>query len=119
MLARTSATNCARIYNDGLANNSITPLLPAVHSKTLVLDVETVWNSLLLHWLLLDAEERGIPLELNHQAHSQAERLRPALRARNQRMAGPGQEEWNHACNLCCWITENDSKLILLLSLLN
>ena len=22
-------------------------------------------------------------------------------------MAGPGQEEWNHGCDLCCWFETN------------
>ena len=100
----TSATNCARIYNEGLAITSITPHLPAAYSKSLVLDAEDVWSSLFLYWLLQDCEEQQTVLELEHDSPSQAKRLQPALRLRNRRMVGPGQEEWNHACDLCCWI---------------
>lgn len=52
--------------------------------------------------------ERNSILELQHNASSQAERLRPHLRSRNMRMVGPGQEQWNHVCDLCCWIEEDD-----------
>lgn len=68
--------------------------------------MEDVWNGLFLYWLLEDAEERMESLILVHDAPSQAKRLEPALRARNLRMAGPGQEAWNHVCDLCCWFNE-------------
>lgn len=103
MWYRTSGTNCARIYNDGLALKSLSPSLPAAHSKSLILDVDDVWDSLCLHWLLEDCEERDCVLELPHDVPIQAKRLQPAMVARNNRMAGPGQEEWNHGCDLCCW----------------
>ena len=90
-LYRTSATNCARIYNDGLANNILTPSLPASFSKSLVLDVEDVWTALFLYWLLENS-----PSQFTH--------LLPALKNRNTHMVGPGQEEWNHACDPCCWV---------------
>jgi len=69
-----------------------------------VLDVEDVWDGVMLHWLLEDAEERQEILELVDKAPSHAKRLQPALYARNLRMAGPGQEAWNHACEVCCWV---------------
>lgn len=72
------------------------------------LDTERVWNSLFLYWLLQDTEERQTNLELDHDARSHAERLKPALRACNLRMVGPGQPQWNHACNLCCAITNSE-----------
>ncbi|KAF8583376.1 hypothetical protein K439DRAFT_1348921, partial [Ramaria rubella] len=31
--------------------------------------------------------------------------LHPVLEARNERMAGPGQPQWNHACEKCTWVT--------------
>ena len=103
-LYRTSATNCARIYNDGLANNILTPSLPASFSKSLVLNVEDVWTALFLYWLLADCIEQGAMLQLEHNSPSQFTRLLPALKNCNARMVGPGQEEWNHACDLCCWV---------------
>ena len=103
-LFRTSASNCARIYNDGLALCSLVSSLPAAYSKNFVLDVENVWDGVCLYWLLEDAHERDEVLVLNHDAPNQAKRLQPAMCAPNLRMTGPGQEAWNHACELCCRI---------------
>lgn len=108
----TSATNCARIYNQGLGTDVIRAQLPADWPTSLELDVEDVWNAFFLHALLQDCQERGIPLELKHNASSHAERLKPALHARNLRMAGTGQEAWNHACDACCYVyTAEDGSL--------
>ena len=106
-MCRTSASNCAQIYNDGLAAESRTSVtLPALfeYSHSTKLSPEDVWDGLFLYWLLEDAQERGVALELIHDAASQAKRLQPALHARNVRIAGPGQEAWSHACELCCWV---------------
>ncbi|KAF8953928.1 hypothetical protein BDZ97DRAFT_1929187 [Flammula alnicola] len=101
----TSATNCARIYNDGLSSKSIAPFLPVAHTKTLALDAENVWDGLFLYWLLEDCYERdGETLELSHDKTSQENRLQPAMAARTRRLAGPGRDDWNHACDLCCAI---------------
>lgn len=125
LLFRTSASNCARIYNDGITSKSLSSSLPAAYSKSFTLDVEDVWNGLFLYWLLQDAEECMAPcIELVHDAPSQAKRLEPALRARNLRIAGPGQEAWNHVCDLCCWFDEQPDgqfskfQLILILILM-
>ena len=60
-----------------------TPSLPAAYSKSLKLDAEDVWNLLFLYWLLLDCQEQGMILELDHKAGSQAHRLEPALQVHN------------------------------------
>jgi hypothetical protein len=57
-----------------------------------------------LHSLLLDHEEHNVALVLQHDALFQSERLRPTLQAHNWQMVGPGQENWSHACDLCCWV---------------
>ena len=80
-----------------------------MHSKSLVLDVDDVWDCLCLYWLLEDCEERDCVLELPHDAPTQTKCLQPAMVARNNRMAGPGQEEWNHACDLCCWFETDEA----------
>lgn len=82
-------------------------LLPIEYSSRLKLDHELVWNALYLFWLLEDYERHKILLQLDHQASSQTERLSDALQARNLRLVGTGQEEWNHACDSCCWLKEN------------
>ncbi|KAF8054208.1 hypothetical protein FPV67DRAFT_1569119 [Lyophyllum atratum] len=105
----TSATNCARIYNCGLSNESVKPSLPAIWPTSLKLDVEDIWNGFYVHALILQHQESSSTLEFAHDASSQAERLRPALQARNKKMAGPGQEAWNHACDLCCWVYTDEN----------
>ncbi|PPQ76766.1 hypothetical protein CVT26_000266 [Gymnopilus dilepis] len=100
----TSATNCARIYNGGLINDVPKAALPADWQTSLVIDLEDVWNGFYLHSLLLHHYEKDTTFILPHQAESQAKRLEGALRERNQLMAGPGQEAWNHACKLCSYV---------------
>lgn len=95
-----SATNNARIYN--LETEDRVTRLPEAWEHNLDLSTETVWDAFFLNGLLLDFKERGDTLELAHNVHDQATRLRPALEARTERMVGPGQELWNHACNVCC-----------------
>ncbi|EPQ54160.1 hypothetical protein GLOTRDRAFT_44279 [Gloeophyllum trabeum ATCC 11539] len=104
----TSATNCARIHNLMLSPMSYSLLMPEDWPVKLPLDVDKVWDAFFLYSLLLDHDERHTCLELRHDAPSQWERLRPAVRARNLAMAGPGQPEWNHACDLCCWVSEDE-----------
>lgn len=103
-LLRTSATNCLRIYNEGFHNDELNPFLPATWFYSLKMRVDDVWNGFFIHSLLLDHSERNTTLRLIHAAPSQSKRLQPALKARNARMRGPGQEHWNHACDLCCWV---------------
>ncbi|KAJ6461813.1 hypothetical protein C8R45DRAFT_1179095 [Mycena sanguinolenta] len=105
--AWTSATNCARIYNTSISKDALHPYLPS-DWLSFQMDVDDVFNSFFLNALLLDHNERNVIFELRHDAPSQAERLRPALEARNVRMAGPGQEGWNHVCSLCCYMYQDE-----------
>lgn len=75
--------------------------LSRLWEHSLDLRTETVWDAFFLNGLILDFYERKQTLELANNAPSSA-RLQPALQARNERMVGPGQELWNHACNICC-----------------
>ncbi|KAJ7831279.1 hypothetical protein B0H13DRAFT_1654703 [Mycena leptocephala] len=104
-----SGTNCARIYNTSISKSCLELLMPT-DWLSLQIDVDDVYNSFFLYSLLLDYHERGELFELRHDAPTQAERLRPALESRNERMAGPGQEEWNHICDLCCYIYQDDGR---------
>ncbi|KAJ7135719.1 hypothetical protein C8R44DRAFT_848587 [Mycena epipterygia] len=113
--AWTLGTNCARIYNTSISKTSLEPFLPTIW-PSLQMDVIDVYNSFFLHAILLDHHEREDFLELAHDAPSQAERLRPALEARNIRMAGTGQDEWNHTCDLCCYIYKEDGDYLYLRS---
>ncbi|KAJ7065822.1 hypothetical protein C8F01DRAFT_1218892 [Mycena amicta] len=103
--AWTSGTNCAKIYNESMKDRSLTPFLPADWGYTFDLDVEKVWNAFFLHGLLLDVGSGS--LEVPHDGFNK-HRFTAALLVRNQRMAGPGQTEWNHACDACTWYTEDN-----------
>ncbi|KAF6763614.1 hypothetical protein DFP72DRAFT_1136202 [Ephemerocybe angulata] len=106
----TSASNCAGIFNSSIGqSHPFHHLLPAHYSTRLSLDVELVWNALLLFWLWIDCRENNIVLSLDHNAESHAVRLSKGLKARNDRFVGTGQPEWAHACDLCCWISGDES----------
>ncbi|KAI0360950.1 hypothetical protein OH77DRAFT_1392352 [Trametes cingulata] len=100
----TSATNCAKFYNLSLVKHEVEELLPAGWKFTRMLTAEHVWDAFFTYSMLLDHQERGTILHLAHNAPTHSERLRPALQARNALMVGPGQEQWAHACDLCCWV---------------
>ncbi|KDQ51461.1 hypothetical protein JAAARDRAFT_62514 [Jaapia argillacea MUCL 33604] len=67
-----------------------------------LMDCDNVWDAFFLYGLLKDHAERGSHLVLEHRATSQALQLLPALEERNAAMVGPGQPQWNHACQSCC-----------------
>lgn len=120
VLVRTSARNCALIYNSSLSQNQFQAMLPLNWPSRLKLDVELVWDSLFLYWLLEDCEENKIVLELDHKEPSQELRLAKGLRERTLRFIGTGQPAWNHACDLCCWMsTDSDGGKYCLSCLLN
>ncbi|KDQ12188.1 hypothetical protein BOTBODRAFT_89130, partial [Botryobasidium botryosum FD-172 SS1] len=104
-LAAVSSTNLSRIYN------RVFPLRPSQAESRepyMVLGYEHVMDGFLIHSLLQDLCERSSYLEVREDAESQILRLRPALEARNKRMVGIGQEMWNHICDVCTKITEED-----------
>ena len=51
--------------------------------------------------------ERNVPLDLDHNVLDNTQHLCVALDACNECIIGPGQKLWNHACDLCCEITEH------------
>ncbi|KAF6742808.1 hypothetical protein DFP72DRAFT_829566, partial [Ephemerocybe angulata] len=109
-LLRTSATNCARIYKASIVEiHPFRSLLPVNYSTRLTLDTELVWNAVLMYWLQNDHRECGTTLELNHDVPSHAVRISQGLKRRNDRYVGTGQPEWNHGCEVCCWITVDES----------
>lgn len=67
-----------------------------------------MWDAFFLHALLRHHSEKSPKsvLRLTNKG-SNADRLKPALEERNLAMVGPGQEHWNHACDLCCATEEN------------
>ncbi|KAL0057308.1 hypothetical protein AAF712_016055 [Marasmius tenuissimus] len=103
--AWTSFTNCARIYNEGLARNipDLVSLLPLNWPIALKITLEIVSDGFYIYALILDQHERGKTLLLDHGDQHKL-RLNKALQERNLRTAGTGQEAWNHACDGCCWV---------------
>ena len=101
---RTSATNAAEIYNHAERSHTLMAELDLNATLSLHLSTEQAWDAFFTYSLLVHHQEHGTFLELDHNAPSHAERLRPALQARNLLMVGPGQEEWSHVCYLCCWV---------------
>lgn len=71
--------------------------------------VDDIWNGFFLHSLLLDHAEHRTILKLNHHAPSQLLHLQPTLCSQNLQMRGTGQEEWSHACDLCCWVYTDEN----------
>ncbi|KAI0689723.1 hypothetical protein C8T65DRAFT_746069 [Cerioporus squamosus] len=108
VLSWTSATNAAEIYNLAERPDELVAELNLDSKLSKHLTTIQAWDAFFTHSLLLHHQEHGTTLELDHNAPSHAERLRPALQARNLMMVGPGQEEWSHACDLCCWVHENE-----------
>lgn len=76
---------------------------------SLELQDKDVLNGFFLYSLLLDHAELGSVLHVDHDALSQKDRLRPALKERNVRMEGFGQEEYAHACELCYMVSKNEN----------
>jgi hypothetical protein len=112
---RASATNCARIYNETMHMSANLPTrMPSDWLWRTSLDEKDVWNGFYLNALLLDnLELRRIhaafpPLTLRHTGVTHPERINQALHLRNRRMEGIGQEQWNHACDTCCWHYNQD-----------
>src|SRR5882724_9152807 len=99
---RTSAQNCAWIYNEDAQSR------PWHHHILLLnglvscqLNYELVTESFVINALLNWHHDCGTLLQVPHSAVNQAERWHGAVNAQNLAMAGTGQPAWNHACNLC------------------
>jgi len=103
---RVSATNSSRIYN--LSFSGIEEHIRDKWPLNFKLMCDHVWDAFFIYALLLDANERNVPLDLDHNAPDNAQHLCAALDAHNKRIVGPGQEFWNDACDLCCEITERN-----------
>ncbi|KDQ55343.1 hypothetical protein JAAARDRAFT_133990, partial [Jaapia argillacea MUCL 33604] len=71
------------------------------------LDGDLVWDAFFLHALVCESTEQGSKLWLSNQG-SHSNHIENALHDHNAAMAGPGQEQWNHACDLCCAVETVD-----------
>lgn len=101
---RNASNAIAKIYNDTLG--SITdPLHTTLKSS---MDKTVVYETFLLHGLLMDNHARGEILHLPHNPTNR-DRFAHALKRRNLLMMGTGQEMWAHACNLCCRFVKREN----------
>lgn len=106
--SRTSASNCARLYNHAFAPLTIKEFLPANWQTKLICYPDIVWNSFFIYSLLIYHTARSEVLQIPHKAPSQADRLCPALESQNKVMTGTGQAQWNHACNKCTHVFQTE-----------
>jgi hypothetical protein len=105
--SRTSATNCARIYNMSMGDYTRSRQLET-GSKGLQMDMEHVWNAFFLHALILDAIRSGTRLSLPNDDVQHSERYSAALCIRNEVYKAAGRPFWNHICDLCSKVVVRD-----------
>ena len=110
IIIRTSASNCANLYNSSLAETTHhQPSYDSAWPTTFVLSDRNVWHAFLLHSLLLDYRDvqNGQMLQLHHDCEHE-ERLAAFVRARNQHIAENGDAvARNHICDLCCVVMQS------------
>ncbi|KAJ7509683.1 hypothetical protein B0H11DRAFT_1702569, partial [Mycena galericulata] len=92
VFSHTSAEAASRIYNAALRTRP--------DDSEQMLQPTTIWDSFYLHALLRDATKHNLQLSVNHNGFN-SDRLNSALKSRNVRMAGSGQDQWAHACHNC------------------
>ncbi|KIJ39715.1 hypothetical protein M422DRAFT_257546 [Sphaerobolus stellatus SS14] len=79
---------------------------------TFKLDTDVVSEGFYLYSLLLDHERNRTLLRLSHRGAKNAERLKEAWEARNARMAGTRQQEWNHVREGCTKLFKEENGTI-------
>ncbi|KAG8850470.1 hypothetical protein FRB91_009052 [Serendipita sp. 411] len=102
MMAWTSATNCARIYNLGIDAFAGQSRPQSDRATNLLMDGTNVWDSFFIHALICDAIRRKRPLSLPHSDTTHSSRFNDALRERNEHFSSFDRPNWNHACDDCC-----------------
>lgn len=95
---RTSATNCARLYNTCIRKDKDVPYDYPIASK---MTVEHVWDAFVLLALLEDCERQGTLLIVPHSGNQNV-RFRTAMQARNRRIQASGYDDFRrHYCKKC------------------
>jgi len=97
-LNRTSATNCARLYNVSIAKQA--KPAPEGWATSSALTSDHVWDGFLLLSLLEDHQLQCTTLHLPHSGEHR-NRFTEAICARNARIKLFGQEELHHYCDKC------------------
>ena len=105
---RTSATNCARLYNASLANTDVTRHVDWPFSFTV--SDEHVWDAFVILALLEDCKRRSTLLTVPHTG-LQKDRFTEAISARNIRFRLHGQPELRHFCHRCLRVYPDGRKV--------
>ncbi|KIJ48944.1 hypothetical protein M422DRAFT_162174 [Sphaerobolus stellatus SS14] len=87
--------------------------LPVSWKYSFQLDYRVVGNSFFIYGLLNWHHDRVLLLQVPHKAKDQAERWTAAIVRRNHSLAGTGQLEWNHTCNICTKYTFNENGILI------
>lgn len=100
LVAWTSASNCARWYNDALAHTA--PGVPEYPDWPFKLEVtsDQVYSAFTILSLLEDCNSRKEVLTVPHTGEEK-ERFRAAVRTRNDRMRAYGLGQHYHTCKKC------------------
>jgi hypothetical protein len=98
--SRSSATNCARVYNLSIGDYT-RKLQTQYRLLNTEMTMDHVWDSFFLHGLILDASRSKDRLTLPNNEIEHQERYSAALQVRNLKYQGPMRDEWNHCCDTC------------------
>jgi hypothetical protein len=104
---RTSATNCARVYNLSMGDYSRNRQ-NQLGWRGMQMEMEHVWNGFFLHALILEAVCSESRLILPNAEVHHLERFSGALHQRNEAYKGPARPMWNHICRLCSKVVLRD-----------
>jgi hypothetical protein len=103
---RTSATNCARLYNLTLSDT----VPPGDWAFGFTLTTEHVWDGFVILALMDDHHHRSQTLKVPHTG-AQKDRFTEALKSRNIRFRVQGQPELRHYCKKCLRVYGNGHKV--------
>jgi hypothetical protein len=103
---RTSATNCARLYNLSLSDT----VPPEDWAFGFLVTTEHVWDAFVILALLEDHESWSKTLVVPH-IGAQKDCFTDALRARNLRFRLHGQPELRHCCKKCLRVYPDGKKV--------
>jgi hypothetical protein len=100
MSPRSSATNCARVYNLSIGDYT-RKLQTQYRLLNTEMTMDHVWDAFFLHGLILDANRSNDRLTLPNNEVEHQDRYSAALQVRNLKYQGPMRDGWNHCCDTC------------------
>lgn len=102
---RTSATNCARIYNLAMGDYTRERQI-ATTWNGMQMEMEHVWNSFYLHALIHHSIRSQTCLTLPNSDIHHSECYAGALEDRNEAYQSAGRPFWNHICDGCTRVVD-------------